>query len=116
MAIFDLTRAHIVLPQVQRLTADAVQTVESLLKEAEGLDSNHPRLPVIKEKVKQAIAFWTDAILALGADVKGLWLVDFDDGQGGYYCWKYPEESLDYWHSYEGGFAAREPIAPPELH
>ena len=43
---------------------------------------------------------------ALGADVKGLWLVDFDNGSG-YYCWQYPEDGLDHFHSYEEGFAGR---------
>ena len=43
---------------------------------------------------------------ALGADVKGLWLVDFDTGAG-YYCWKWPEEELAYFHGYEEGFAGR---------
>lgn len=43
---------------------------------------------------------------ALGLDIKGLWLVDFDNGSG-YYCWKHPEPSLDYYHTYEEGFGGR---------
>jgi len=38
--------------------------------------------------------------------VKGLWLVDFDSGDG-YWCWSYPEEDLRHWHSYEGGYGER---------
>jgi hypothetical protein len=38
--------------------------------------------------------------------VKGLWLVDFDNGSG-YYCWRYPELRLEYYHSYDGGFGSR---------
>jgi hypothetical protein len=41
--------------------------------------------------------------------VKGLWLVDFDSGDG-YWCWAYPEADLGHWHSYEGGFGARVPV------
>ena len=41
--------------------------------------------------------------------MKGLWLVDFDSGDG-YWCWAYPEDDLGYWHSYEGGFGARVPL------
>ena len=32
--------------------------------------------------------------------------VDFDSGAG-YWCWRWPEESLDYFHDYETGFAGR---------
>ena len=31
-----------------------------------------------------------------GLEVKGLWLVDFDNGSG-YYCWQYPEEGLQFY-------------------
>jgi len=29
----------------------------------------------------------------------------------GYWCWAYPEEELNHWHSYEGGFRSRIPAA-----
>ena len=41
----------------------------------------------------------------LGIDVKGLWLIDFDNGSG-YYCWHYPEEGLQFFHTYEEVSAA----------
>jgi len=43
---------------------------------------------------------------ALGLEVKGLWLVDFDNGSG-YFCWTWPEEGLEYFHGYEEGFEGR---------
>jgi hypothetical protein len=45
---------------------------------------------------------WADEVRALGVEVKGLWLVDFDNGEG-YYCWKYPEETVGHYHGYEEG-------------
>ena len=48
-------------------------------------------------------------ITGLGLEVKGLWLVDFDSGAG-YYCWKYPESSLEYFHGYDEGFSGRLPL------
>ena len=27
----------------------------------------------------------------------------------GYWCWAFPEDTLDHWHSYEGGFRSRVP-------
>jgi hypothetical protein len=46
---------------------------------------------------------------ALGAEVKGVWLVDFDNGSG-YYCWRWPETTVDHFHSYEEGFGGRSRI------
>ncbi|MBI3607499.1 MAG: DUF2203 family protein [Nitrospirae bacterium] len=48
-------------------------------------------------------------MVQLGCEVKGLWLVDFDNGEG-YYCWKYPEDELEYFHEYTSGFSGRTKI------
>lgn len=52
---------------------------------------------------------WVERIHRLGALAKGLWLVDFDTGDG-YLCWAYPEERIEYFHSYESGFKSRRRI------
>jgi hypothetical protein len=49
---------------------------------------------------------WAADVQALGPEVKGLWLVDFDNGHG-YYCWCYPEAAILHYHAYEDGFAGR---------
>lgn len=92
--IFSYEDAAALLPEVQRLTTDAVQEVEAL-------DAETPR-----EDAQAIVSRWADAVIALGVEVKGLWLVDFDNGSG-YYCWRYPEESLQYFHGYEDGFGGR---------
>ncbi len=43
---------------------------------------------------------------ALGLEAKGLWLVDFDNGDG-YYCWSYPEPAITHYHGYGDGFGGR---------
>ncbi len=45
-------------------------------------------------------------VQSLGLEAKGLWLVDFDNGEG-YYCWCYPEETVAHYHGYEDGFRGR---------
>ena len=49
---------------------------------------------------------WAAEIIRMGIEVKGLWLIDFDSGSG-YYCWRYPEPSLQYFHGYDEGFGGR---------
>jgi regulator of sirC expression with transglutaminase-like and TPR domain len=96
--IFTLEEARTLLPKVKELTSDAVFKFARL---AETEESEQERQTVVGE--------WAREILALGAEIKGLWLVDFDSGAG-YYCWKYPEASLEYFHGYEEGFAGRLPL------
>lgn len=96
--IFTLEEARSLLPKVKELTSDAVFKFARL---AEVEESDEARQGVVGE--------WAREILALGAEIKGLWLVDFDSGAG-YYCWKYPEPSLEYFHGYEEGFAGRLPL------
>jgi hypothetical protein len=92
--IFTYEDAAALLPEVQRLTRGAVDEVESLPGDA------------VQEAGQQIVAKWAEQVLQLGIEVKGLWLVDFDNGSG-YYCWRYPEESLQYYHGYEDGFGGR---------
>ena len=96
--IFTLDEARTLLPKVKELTSDAVFKFARL---AEDEDNENERQGVVGE--------WARQVLALGCEIKGLWLVDFDSGAG-YYCWKYPESSLEYFHGYEEGFAGRLPL------
>jgi len=41
-------------------------------------------------------------------------LLDFPavvEGKEGYFCWQYGEESIEYWHDVESGFAGRKRLA-----
>lgn len=109
---FTLEAAQASMPEVRRLTEPVYLLAASLareLQEAEhGNDEAHSE--VLRERLQSLVEAWTESILALGADVKGLWLVDFDSGDG-YWCWAYPETDLEHWHSYEGGFRSRMPLA-----
>lgn len=91
--IFSYEEAVALLPEVARLTAEAVQRVEDTVAED----------PAEYERILQE---WAESVTGLGAEVKGVWLVDFDSG-GGYYCWKHPEPALEYFHGYDEGFGGR---------
>jgi len=92
---FTYEEAAALMPAAQRITADAVAAVESL-EESEAAAAESERI----------ITDWAGAIIEMGIEVKGLWLIDFDNGSG-YYCWQHPEPSLQYFHGYEEGFGGR---------
>ncbi|HET7294234.1 MAG TPA: DUF2203 family protein [Vicinamibacteria bacterium] len=97
--VFTYEEARALLPEVRRRTELARHAVEaSQARLGEGAPPANPAEAAIEE--------WARALLALGVEVKGLWLVDFDNGSG-YYCWQYPEPGLEYFHSYEDGFRGR---------
>jgi hypothetical protein len=100
--IFSLAEAVELLPEVRRLTEDAHTRVESLrARAAAGEDAAE-----LERQADQVVRAWAAAMHERGIEVKGLWLIDFDNGSG-YYCWQWPETALEYYHSYEDGFRGR---------
>lgn len=97
--IFTYEEAAALLPAVQQITAGAVAAVDELSTDAE-------EEPVDVATFNRIIGEWAEQILDLGIEIKGLWLIDFDSGSG-YYCWQYPEPSLQHFHGYEEGFGGR---------
>ncbi len=94
--IFTLDEARDLLPRVQEITSEAV--------------TQYSKLPGDLEEARQEVVrAWAEELQSMGLEIKGVWLVDFDSGAG-YYCWKYPEQGLNHFHSYEEGFAGRLPL------
>jgi hypothetical protein len=96
---FSYDEARALLPRVRSLTDEAFRKVQDI--EGGGLPEDR-----VQTETDRAVAEWARAMMELGLEVKGLWLVDFDNGSG-YYCWRHPEEDLLYFHSYEEGFRGR---------
>jgi hypothetical protein len=101
--IFSYEEAVALLPEVRHLTELAFRRVESLQREAEAAGAAAKDL---EQRLNGIVNEWAQALIGRGVEVKGLWLADFDNGSG-YYCWRYPERSLQYYHSYEDGFQGR---------
>ncbi len=98
--VFTFDQAAALLPEVRRLTEAAQARLASLGQRAEGGGET------TSAAAEAVIGGWVRSVVRLGAEVKGLWLVDFDNGSG-YYCWKFPEPGLQFYHSYEDGFGGR---------
>ena len=105
-AIFTLQQARELLPHVKHVTADAVRQAESLASQLHGLHDDDPEHATLAEALRDVVNGWVDGLRSLGVEAKGLWLVDFDNGEG-YYCWCYPEERISHYHTYADGFAGR---------
>lgn len=104
--IFSLDQARELLPHVKHVTADAVRRAETLASQLHGLAEDDPEHASLSAALRQVVNGWAEQLQSLGVVAKGLWLVDFDNGEG-YYCWCYPESTIAHYHGYEEGFAGR---------
>jgi hypothetical protein len=107
--IFSLAQARELLPQLKLLTADAVIRAEAVSAELQRLSEADPAHAQLSAALREIVDNWAEGVRAMGLEAKGLWLVDFDNGEG-YYCWKYPEAAIAHYHGYDDGFAGRIPI------
>ena len=103
---WSLEGARTLLDEVRERTGRAVDQVNDLLKERERLAPDSAERSESDARIRTAVSRWVRSMEALGVEVQGLWLVDFDNGRG-YYCWRWPEEDLAYFHGYDEGFGGR---------
>ncbi len=108
---FSVEELEKILPIVRRITDEYFEKLQTLMSRLEALrtrDENQfdPNFTAIEKEINDNVQSWQTKLEKLGAQTKGLWIADFDAGDG-YYCWKYPEEKVRYWHQYNDGFRGR---------
>lgn len=107
--IFTYDEALSTFPVVRDLTAEAARQVEAIASELAAGESAERSKGELEAEYQQLVDQWSREVESLGCLVKGLWLVDWDSGDG-YYCWRHPEPGLAHFHGYDEGFAGRVPI------
>jgi len=106
---FTYDEALATFPVVRDRTALAVQHVEALFAGVNSREEAAARREELEAAFQRIIAAWAEEVSAVGCEVKGLWLIDWDCGDG-YYCWRFPEATIAHFHGYEDGFAGRLPL------
>lgn len=104
--IFNLAEARDLFPLVRRITADAYEELQPVKQRLRNMLATDPRIVKVEKSYEEIVKRWVSKMERLGLVVKGLWLVDFDTGDG-YLCWKYPELQIAHYHDYTSGFAGR---------
>jgi hypothetical protein len=103
---WSLEAARAMLPDVVSRTGEAVEVVEALMERREALEQGSTEDALLEQEIEACFSRWVREMEALGVEVKGPWLVDFDSGAG-YFCWRWPERELLYFHGYDEGFEGR---------
>ncbi|HEU4878980.1 MAG TPA: DUF2203 domain-containing protein [Gemmatimonadaceae bacterium] len=125
---FTIEEANRTLPLVRRIVGDVVrdywrwqEKVREYEEVAANRTINEPNDEADRlERETQQIALDIDGYIAeirqLGVEMKGIdsGLVDFPaevNGRTVLLCWQLGEESVQYWHEEDAGFAGRQPVA-----
>ena len=107
--VFSYDEALSTFPTVRDLTTAAVRQVEAVVSSVQSREELLARQAELEETCDGIVLEWARQVAGLGCEVKGRWLVDWDSGDG-YYCWRFPEKTISFFHTYEEGFSGRMPI------
>jgi hypothetical protein len=126
-AKFTIETANKTLPLLRRIVSDAVRDYwrwQEKVREYEEVaahrtmdqpDEEADRLERETQQLARDIDGYIGEIRQLGVEMKGIdsGLIDFPaevDGRPVLLCWQLGEESVQYWHEEEAGFAGRQPV------
>lgn len=107
--VFSYREMCQLLPVIIRITKSYSEKVDVLLLKLDALAQRNASLIETEAEINSLLSEWQGKVERLGAHTKGLWIADFDSGDG-YFCWKYPEAEILYWHGYRDGFSGRRPV------
>lgn len=68
--------------------------------------ANDPRRNVFERQYEAIVEQWRNKVELLGARVSGLWMVEFDVGEGSL-SWRHPELSLSHFRANGAAFSER---------
>lgn len=97
---FTKDEAESLLPVVRRITDSASSEVQDLQEQLRFVPHGEPLYDRTYAKVELAIRRWAVKISKLGCEPRGIWLVDFDAGEG-WYTWRLGDEHLVFFHSHD---------------
>ena len=108
--LFDLREARELLPLIQSVTQKQQQALAPIQLRLSKMLSNDPRRKNFENDYETVVSQWRNKVELLGAQVSGLWMVEFDVGDG-LLAWRYPELSLGHFRPYDISFSERMKLA-----
>ncbi len=107
---FSLDSASNLIPLIYRITEETNSAITQLSMQLDHiLDKKSDLAQDVQKRIDDHVTKWHSKLERLGARPKGVWLADFDNGEG-YFCWKFPEKKIMYFHGYQDGFTGRKKI------
>ena len=110
LKVFHLEEAGDLLPLVKKVTAISYQQLGPVQDRLNRMLANDPRRAQHEQAYQLIVSNWKKTIERLGVTTTGLWMVDFDLGNG-CLAWRYPELSLAYFREHGKSFEERIKLA-----
>jgi hypothetical protein len=107
--VFTLAEARELFPVVRRATTQSRAALEPVKARLAHTLASDPRFAQAEAEYRAIVKAWVAKMERLGLVARGLWVVDFDTGDG-YLCWRFPELRIAHWHGYDTGVAGRRPL------
>lgn len=104
--LFDLHEAKGLVTLVRSITQKHHAELAPVQHRLNMMLANDPRRKALELEYQEVVSRWRHKITQLGAKVEGLWVVEFDVGEGAL-CWRYPELSLAYFREREQAVSER---------
>lgn len=104
--VFSLAEAADHLLLVQSITKKHRAELAPLQLKLEKMLSNDPRRRYLEAQYQAVVTRWRNKIEQLGANVAGLWMVEFSLGDA-FVCWRDPELSLSHVRPRDADFKQR---------
>lgn len=104
--LFTLDEAQQLLPLIKSITAKHQLELAPIQLRLNKMLSNDPRRVAIEDDYELIVGLWKTKVEKLGAYVQGLWVVEFDMGDGSL-CWRNPELHLSYFRPSGKSFSER---------
>lgn len=98
---FSSAEAERLLPVIRRMTEKAAREVAQLQEQIRFVPQNEPLYQRLFAKMQLAVRRWSIKVSQLGCEPRGVWLVDFNAGDG-WFTWRLGDEGLAFFHSHEG--------------
>lgn len=107
--VFSLGEIRILLPRLIKHTELIIKTMSRGKNILDKVLLPENEQESIEDEMVELYSLWASWVYLQGAQVKGPWQVDFDNGNG-YYAWRYGEKDIHFEHSYETAFTERTKI------
>ena len=95
--VFTLEQANGTVPEVARLTSEVQRRLDELRRAYDGADLEAGQM--LETGTRELLTSWQDAILAIGAEPKGIFTVDFRTPDPNVlWCWTVNEPEIRHRH------------------
>ena len=107
--VFTLQQANLVVPEVARVTERVQEQLDDIRARYDEEDPDSGRR--LEAETRDILSEWQEAVLALGAEPKGMFTVDFRSPDPNVlWCWTVDEPAITHRHFTWESFKDRESI------